>query len=81
MSSQVLAASLPLDDIFVCHVKAIRSVIAIIPRTLTLSSGVEGTFFCMMEKPGVDISDLGVPYGIYSQPEDDEDEGNDADVE
>ena len=61
--------------------EAIVTVIAMIPRMLTPPSGVEGTLFCMMEKPGVDISDLGVPYGIYSQPEDDEDEGNNVDVE
>ena len=35
----------------------------------------------MMEKPGLDISDLGVPYSIYSQPGDDDDDADDADVE
>ena len=35
----------------------------------------------MMEKPGVDISDLGVPYNVYSEGGDDEDEdGGDAEV-
>lgn len=53
-----------------------------IPRTLTLPNGVEARFFCMMEKPGVDISDLGVPYSVYSEGGDDEDEdGGDAEVE
>ncbi|KAG6371427.1 hypothetical protein JVT61DRAFT_9439 [Boletus reticuloceps] len=52
-----------------------------IPRVLTLPNGVEDRFFCMVEKPGVDISDLGVPYSIYSEPGDDDDEDGDADVE
>ena len=35
-----------------------------------------------MEKPGVDISDLGVPYSVYSEGGDDEDEDGDGmDVE
>lgn len=81
-SSQVLAASVLLDDLFVCDVKRIRSVVAMIPRVLTLPSGTEGTFFCMVEKPGVDISDLGVPYSVYSQPgDDDDDDNNDPDAE
>lgn len=81
LSSQVLTASLLLNDIFICDVKTIRSIIAMISHTLTLLSGFEGTFFCMMEKPGVDISDFGVLYGIYSQlGNDKEAEGNDADV-
>ena len=82
LSSQVLAASLLLDNLFICNVKSIRSVVAMIPRTLTLPNGVEAQFFCMMEKPGVDILDLGVPYSVYSEGGDDEDEdGGDAEVE
>jgi len=53
-----------------------------IPRVLTLPNGVEARFFCMMEKPGVDISDLGVPYSVYSEGGDDKDEDDDGvDVE
>ena len=81
LSLQVLVASILLDDIFVCNVKKICSIVAMIPHTLTLLSGVEETFFCMMEKPGVDISDLGIPYSIYSQPGNDDDDGNNADVD
>lgn len=82
LSSQVLTVSCLLDDLFVCDVKKIHSVVAMIPRMLTLLSGIEGDFFCMMEKPGLDISDLEVPYSIYSQPGDDDDEGgDDVDVE
>ena len=83
LSSQVLAVFRLLNNIFVCDVKNICSVIAIILHTLTLPSGIEGNFFEMVEKPGLDISDLGVLYSIYSQPEDDEDDqgSDDADVE
>ncbi|KAG8220577.1 hypothetical protein J3R82DRAFT_2798 [Butyriboletus roseoflavus] len=82
LSSQVLAASLLLDNLFICDVKSIRSVVAMIPRTLISPNGIETCFFCMMEKPGLDISDLGVPYSVYSEAGDDEDEeGDHADVE
>ena len=49
-----------------CDIKSIQSVIAMIPQRVTLPSGQEGLFYCMMEKPGLDISDLEVPYVIYS---------------
>ena len=50
-----------------------------VPRWFALPSGlrVEGNFFCMVEKPGLDISDLGVPYSVYSA-EEEVDEGNDV---
>ena len=78
-SSQVLAASTLLDEIMICNVKAIWSVVAMVPRWFALPSGlrVEGNFFCMVEKPGLDISDLGVPYSVYSA-EEEVDEGNDV---
>ena len=82
LSSQVLAASILLDNLSICDVKSIHSVVAMIPRILTLPNGVEAQFFCMMEKPGVDISDLGVPYSVYSEAGDDKDEdGDGVDVE
>jgi hypothetical protein len=64
LSSQVLTASLLHDNLFICNIKSIRSVIVMIPHELTLPNGVEARFFCMMEKPGVDILDLGVPYSV-----------------
>ncbi|KAF8833542.1 hypothetical protein BDN67DRAFT_985962 [Paxillus ammoniavirescens] len=77
LSSQVLAASKILDEIVICNVKTILSVVAMIPKQLLLPSGEEGDYFCMVEKPGLDISDLGVPYSIYS----DDNADNDHDVE
>ncbi|KIK90751.1 hypothetical protein PAXRUDRAFT_151248 [Paxillus rubicundulus Ve08.2h10] len=73
LSSQVLAASKILDEIVICNVKTILSVIAMIPKQLLLPSGEEGDYFCMVEKPGLDISDLGVPYSIYSDDDADDD--------
>ncbi|KIK76308.1 hypothetical protein PAXRUDRAFT_170338 [Paxillus rubicundulus Ve08.2h10] len=75
--SQVLAASKILDEIVICDVKTILSVIAMIPKRLLFPSGEEEDYFCMVEKPGLDISDLGVPYSIYS----DDDADDDHDVE
>ena len=60
LSSQVLTVSLLLDDLLICNIKSICSVVAMIPCILTLLNGVKAWFFCMMEKPGVDISDLRV---------------------
>ncbi|KIK74094.1 hypothetical protein PAXRUDRAFT_90349, partial [Paxillus rubicundulus Ve08.2h10] len=92
LSSQVLAVSKILDEIVICDIKTILSVIAMIPKRLLyttgplnlgtgfstlLPSGEEEDCFCMVEKPGLDISDLGVPYSIYS----DNDVDNDHDVE
>ncbi|KIK80002.1 hypothetical protein PAXRUDRAFT_16026 [Paxillus rubicundulus Ve08.2h10] len=77
LSSQVLATSKILDEIVICDVKTILSVIAMIPKQLLFPSGEEGDYFCMVEKPGLDISDLGVPYSIYS----DDDTDDDHDVE
>ena len=77
-SLQVLATSTLLDKIMICNIKAIRSVGTMVPQQFALPSGlgVEGDFFCMVEKLGLDISDLGVPYSVYSA-EEEVDEGND----
>jgi len=34
-----------------------------------------------MKKPGLDISNLGVPYSVYSQSGDDDDDADDGNVE
>ena len=78
---QVLVASILLNDIFVCDMKKIYSVVAMISHTLMLPSGIKGTFFYMMEKPWVNILDLGVSYSIYSQPGNDNYNSNDTDIE
>ncbi|KAG8221460.1 hypothetical protein J3R82DRAFT_1666 [Butyriboletus roseoflavus] len=63
LSFQVIPASKLLDDIIVIDVKDICSVIAMILKELTLPNSAQNEiYFCMVEKPGLDISDLRVPY-------------------
>jgi len=50
-----------------------------IPKKLTLPGSVqEDEYFCMVEKPGLDISDLGVPYSISTAYNDDNSNKNDV---
>lgn len=73
LSSQVVIASTLLDDLIVTDVKNIRSVVAMIPKKLTLpETEIEEERFCMVERPGLDISDLGVPYSVYTDDDDDD---------
>ncbi|KIK17037.1 hypothetical protein PISMIDRAFT_635038, partial [Pisolithus microcarpus 441] len=78
LSNHVVLASHLLDAISVVKVKQIVGFIAMIPRQMVLPGGVEGEFYCMMERPGYDISSWGVPYGVYTDVEDDD---NGEDVE
>ncbi|KAG2340367.1 hypothetical protein BDR05DRAFT_1002561 [Suillus weaverae] len=58
LSSQTIVSCSRLADIYVVDVKQILSVVAMIPHTPTLLSGVTEACFFMMEKPGLDISPL-----------------------
>ena len=78
LSFQVVAASKLLDNIIVTNVKNIWSIVAMIPKKLTLpGSEQENEYFCMVEKPGLDISVLGVPYSISTVHDDDNSNEND----
>ncbi|KAG1881019.1 uncharacterized protein F5891DRAFT_973508 [Suillus fuscotomentosus] len=72
--SQTVASCTHLDEFCVFDVEKIRSVVAMAPHTLTLPSGVTEPRFFMMERPGPDISNLGVPYPGYLDAEDDLDD-------
>ena len=75
LSSQTLASCTHLDEVRVINVKDVISVIAMIPHKPTLPSGVTEDRFFMMERPGLDISNLGVPYsGFVVEDEDDEED-------
>lgn len=76
LSSQVMAASLLLEELKVIRVKCIEGVIAMIPRHIQTHSGSDMTMYCMMERPGYNVSNLGIMYGVYEN--DDDDEGNDV---
>ncbi|KAG1833181.1 hypothetical protein EV424DRAFT_1312206 [Suillus variegatus] len=65
LSSQTVASCTRLDEFCILDVKKIRSVVGMIPHTPTLPSGVTEPRFFMMERPGFDISNLGVPYAGY----------------
>ncbi|KAG1768973.1 hypothetical protein EDD22DRAFT_771576 [Suillus occidentalis] len=58
ISSQTVVSCSRLADICVVDVKQILSVVAMIPHTPRLPSGVTEARFFMMEKPGLDISPL-----------------------
>ncbi|KIK26898.1 hypothetical protein PISMIDRAFT_94086 [Pisolithus microcarpus 441] len=77
LSSQVMAAFSLLEDIKVIRVKCIEGVIAMIPRRIQTNSGSETTMYCMMERPGYNVSNLGIVYRVYEN-DDDGDEGNDV---
>lgn len=80
LSFQVIPTSKLLDDIIVIDVKDICSVIAMIPKELTLPGSAQNeVYFCMVEKPGLDISDLGVLYSGYTGDKDED--NNEQDVE
>ena len=71
-SSHVVLASQLTDTISVIHVKQITGMIAMIPRWMALPSGVEQEMYCMMERPGYDIANWGVPYSVYREADDDD---------
>ncbi|KIK16631.1 hypothetical protein PISMIDRAFT_15704 [Pisolithus microcarpus 441] len=76
MSSHTLVSSKLADEFAVVHVKLIKSVVGMIPHRVRLPSGITEDRFFLMEKPGLDISQIGIPYSVY-QEEDDQD----ADIE
>ncbi|KAG8217046.1 hypothetical protein J3R82DRAFT_5037 [Butyriboletus roseoflavus] len=74
-SSQVLATSTLLNQLTIVNVESIQSVVAMIPHKLALLSHGEERVdcFCMVEKSGLDVSDLGVPYSLDQEEDDNED--------
>ncbi|KAG1906317.1 uncharacterized protein F5891DRAFT_942452, partial [Suillus fuscotomentosus] len=85
LSSQTLVSCTLLDDILAIDVKDIVSVIAMVPHMPTLPSGVMESQFFMMERPCLEISNLGVPYSGFdigggNEPEDDDNDDG-ADLE
>lgn len=74
LSSQTVASCTRLETVAIVNVKHIISVVAMIPHRPTLPSGVTEDRFFMIEKPGLDISNLGVPYGGQQDNDNDIDE-------
>ncbi|KAJ8580047.1 hypothetical protein M405DRAFT_855068 [Rhizopogon salebrosus TDB-379] len=76
LSSQTVASCTCSDRVLAIDVKDIVSVIAMVPHKPTLPSGVTEERFFMMEKPGLDVSDLGVRYSAYRDDDDDDDDSD-----
>ena len=69
LSSHTLVSSTFLDEFIVAQIKSIKSVVGMIRHRLTRPSGAVEDRFFLMEKPGLDISQLGIPYSIYQEEE------------
>ncbi|KAI5991676.1 hypothetical protein F5J12DRAFT_727293, partial [Pisolithus orientalis] len=75
LSNHVLLASQLLDTISVICVKQIISIIVMIPQQVVLPLGIAELVYCIMERPGFDVSEWGVLYSMYVE-RDDEDDGH-----
>ncbi|KIK15659.1 hypothetical protein PISMIDRAFT_16356 [Pisolithus microcarpus 441] len=75
-SSHTLVVSALSDQFIVVPVKSIKSVVGMVPYRLKHLSGIVEDCFFLMEKPGLNISQLGIPYSIYHNEGD-----RDADIE
>ncbi|KAG2350638.1 hypothetical protein BDR05DRAFT_869102, partial [Suillus weaverae] len=80
LSSQMVASCTRSEQVLAINVKDIVSVITMVPHKPTLPLGLTEEHFFMIEKPGLDVSDLGVCYSAYHD-EDDEDNADDARIE
>ena len=68
-SSHTLTSSNFSAEFVVMCVKSIKSVVGMIPHCLTHPAGAVEDCFFFMEKPGLDISQLGIPYSMYQEEE------------
>ncbi|KIK75218.1 hypothetical protein PAXRUDRAFT_173445, partial [Paxillus rubicundulus Ve08.2h10] len=74
MSEQTVASCLLLNEIQVIDIKAIISVVGMIPHTPRLPSGVMEDQFFLLERPRLDLTHFAVPRAAHT----DEDEDNNA---
>jgi len=74
LSSHMLMSSTFSDELVVVRIKSIKSVVGIIPHRLKRPSSIIEDRFFVMEKPGLDISQVGIPYSVY---QDEDDQGED----
>ncbi|KIK22768.1 hypothetical protein PISMIDRAFT_11466 [Pisolithus microcarpus 441] len=65
ISSNMLVISKSSNQFVVTHVKSIKSMVGMVPHSLRHPSGTIEDCFFLMEKPGLDISQLGIPYSMY----------------
>ncbi|KAG2349710.1 hypothetical protein BDR05DRAFT_972677 [Suillus weaverae] len=62
LSSHTVVSCALLDEVSVVNVKKIMSVVTMIPHEPRLPSGITEDCFFMLEKPGLDIANFGIPY-------------------
>ncbi|KAG1747507.1 hypothetical protein EDD22DRAFT_958220 [Suillus occidentalis] len=80
LSSQMVTSCTRSEQVLAIDVKDIVSVIAMIPHKPKLPSGLTEDRFFMVEKPCLDVSDLGVRYSAYHD-KDNEDNADDTRIE
>ena len=74
-SSHTLMSSTFSDELVIVWIKSIKSMVRIILHHLKHPSSIIKDHFFVMEKPGLDISKLGISYSVYQDDGDqDEDE-------
>ncbi|KAI6097115.1 hypothetical protein EDD16DRAFT_1499669, partial [Pisolithus croceorrhizus] len=71
--SNTLVVSKFSNQLVVMHGKSIMSLVRIVPHCLRHPSSTTEDYFFLMEKPGLDISQLGIPYNSVYQDEADQD--------
>ncbi|KAH7881684.1 hypothetical protein F5I97DRAFT_1819345, partial [Phlebopus sp. FC_14] len=74
LSSQVVASYRLSEEIIVINIKKIHSIVGMIPHSIILPSDVRENRFFLVEKPSLDISDLGVMYIGYEDYDKDHDD-------
>ncbi|KIJ09554.1 hypothetical protein PAXINDRAFT_17364 [Paxillus involutus ATCC 200175] len=73
LSMQTYATCTLLDELLVIDVKQIIGVIAMVPQTTRLPGGEIKDRFFLVERLGLELSDLGVAYSVYQDIEEDRD--------
>ncbi|KIO03568.1 hypothetical protein M404DRAFT_26881 [Pisolithus tinctorius Marx 270] len=76
LSSQTVISSKLTEEIIVVNVKKIKSVIGMIPHKPTLALGITEDCYFVVEKPGLDVLQLGIQSN--SNHDDNDDEGDDV---
>ena len=71
-SSHMFVTSELSGEFVVACIKSIKSIIGMIPHCLKHPSGTTEDCFFLLEKPGLNVSQLGISYNMY-QDEDDQD--------
>ncbi|KAL4069748.1 hypothetical protein V8B97DRAFT_1872391, partial [Scleroderma yunnanense] len=64
LSSHTVPSSTLLNEFQVIDIKAIKSIVAMVPHRPSLPSGAVKHRFFMVEKPGLDTLNLGIPQGL-----------------